>query len=316
MKKSAAILTLSLLATISCSTSRPDSSGGSGASASGTLARYEERRVAMGVQARIVLYADSRARADDAFTGAFARIERLENALSDYRPTSELSRLSESAGGKPREVSADLYAAIERSIEFARSSGGAFDPAVGPLVQLWRQARTDGKPPEAKAIQAALPLSRWEKIELDPAKKTVRLAEAGMRLDLGAIGKGIACDEALAMLRSKGCPSALVEIGGDLSVGDPPPGEKGWTVAAGPRTIQVARQSVSTSGDASQRLELDGVRYSHVVDPRTGMGVTGGVTTTARPPTRCRPRRGCSVPTTAACSSRAWARRSTSTIRG
>ncbi len=234
----------------------------------------------MGVAARIVLYADSRERADDAFQGAFARIETLDAALSDWRPQSELSRLNDAAGGPPRAVSADLLGALERSIAIANASRGAFDPTVGPLVALWREARQRGRLPEKSAIDAALPLVHWQKIELDRPHRTARLAEPGMRVDLGAIGKGIACDEALAILRAKGCASALVELGGDLAVGEPPPGEKAWKVAAGSHLVDVARQAVSSSGDSAQRLEIGEVRYSHVVDPRTGIGVVGGLTTT------------------------------------
>ena len=256
------------------------SAAGDAGTRSTGLARYEERRVAMGVGARIVLYADSRERADDAFRSAFARIEALDAALSDWRRGSELDRLNHAAGGAPSAVSADLFGALERSIAIAKASRGAFDPTVGPLVALWREARASGRPPEKRAIDAALPLVGWEKVELDRPHRTARLAAAGMRLDLGAIGKGIACDEALAILRSKGCASALVELGGDLAVGEPPPGEKEWKVAAGSHLVAVARKAVSSSGDAAQRLEADGIRYSHVVDPRTGIGITSGLTTT------------------------------------
>ncbi len=256
----------------------------SSCSAAGTAApaplRFEERRLAMGSQARIALYASSREQADEAFAAAFARIERLEATLSDWRPDSELSRLNDAAGGPPRPVSADLLAALERSVELARQTGGAFDPTVGPLVVLWRRARAQGHLPRKIAIDAALERTRWDRIEVDDSHRTARLAKPGMRLDLGAIGKGLACDAALAMLRAKGCPVALVEIGGDLAAGDPPPGQGGWTVAAGPRLIQVANQGVAGSGDAEQHLDVDGVRYSHIVDPRTGIGVTGGLTTT------------------------------------
>jgi thiamine biosynthesis lipoprotein len=256
------------------------SAAGDAGTRSTGLARYEERRVAMGVGARIVLYADSRERAEDAFRSAFARIETLDAALSDWRPGSELDRLNHAAGGAPSAVSADLFGALERSIAIAKASRGAFDPTVGPLVALWREARASGRPPEKRAIDAVLPLVGWEKVELDRPHRTARLAAAGMRLDLGAIGKGIACDEALAILRSKGCASALVELGGDLAVGEPPPGEKEWKVAAGSHLVAVARKAVSSSGDAAQRLEADGIRYSHVVDPRTGIGITSGLTTT------------------------------------
>lgn len=245
-----------------------------------TPRRFEERRLAMGVQARIVLYAPSDEIAQSAFVSAFDRIERLESILSDWRPDSELSRLNNAAGGPPLVVSADLWTGLERSLALAEKTSGAFDPTVGPLVALWRQAKADLKLPERVAIDVALARTRWEKVELDPTRRTARLAESGMRLDLGAIGKGLACDEALSLLRARGCPAALVEIGGDLAAGDPPPGKPGWTVAAGPRLLEISHGAVAGSGDAENRIEIAGVRYSHILDPRTGEAIQGGIAMT------------------------------------
>ncbi|MFN0009771.1 MAG: family 16 glycoside hydrolase [Planctomycetota bacterium] len=239
--------------------------------------RFEERRLAMGVQARIVLYAESQLRAQEAFHAAFGRIEELESILSDWRPDSELSRLNDAAGGAPLAVSPVLWTALERSLDLARRSSGAFDPTVGPLVALWRLAKAEGRLPERPAVDLALARTRWEKVELDPAGRTARLPERGMRLDLGAIGQGLACDEALGALRAHGTPAALVDIGGDVAAGDPPPGKAGWAVAAGARVLEIARAAVTCSGDAENRIELAGVRYSHVLDPRTGEAVQGGV---------------------------------------
>ncbi len=237
----------------------------------------------MGVQARVVLYARSQEEAAAGFRTAFARIETLENALSDWRPTSELSALNAAAGGKPRPVSADLYFALERSVAMARATSGAFDPTVGPVVALWRGAeRTGGHAPDAAAIAAAARRTGFEKLELDASHRTARLPEAGMSLDLGAIGKGLACDEALASLAAAGFRSALVEIGGDLAAGDPPPGKTGWTVAEGSRLATIANGGLAGSGDAEQHVDDGGVRYSHIVDPHTGVGLEGSLPTFVR----------------------------------
>ena len=248
--------------------------------------RFEERRVAMGVQARVVLYLTPRQEADvsAAFAAAFERIDRLEFALSDWRPDSELSALNAAAGGPPMPVSPDLFGAIERSLDIARRTEGAFDPTVGPLVALWRTAKSEGRLPDRAAIETALAQTGWSKVELDSARRTARLPEPGMRLDLGAIGKGLACDEALAALRAHGITSALVEIGGDLAVGHAPPGEASWIVAAGGRRLEVRDQAVAASGDAENRIEVGNARYSHVLDPRTGEAVRGGRTSTVIAP--------------------------------
>jgi len=274
MKSSAA----SLLLLAACASSAPSDDTG------GNSRRFEERRLAMGVQARIVLYAPTEGAAQAAFAAAFDRIAHLDAVLSDWKPDSELSRLSDAAGGPPVAVSPDLWTALERSVELARASSGAFDPTVGPLVVLWRRAKAEGRLPERSALDEALSRTGWQKVELDAARRTARLPLAGMRFDLGAIGKGFACDEALAMLRARGCPAALVEIGGDLAAGDPPPGRNRWNVAAGSRLIEIANGCVAASGDAENHLDVAGVRYSHILDPRTGEAVRDGVAMTVVAP--------------------------------
>ena len=236
----------------------------------------------MGVQARVVVYAGSEEEAAAGFRAAFARIEKIEDAISDWRPSSQLAALNAAAGGPARPVSADLYFALERSVAMARATSGAFDPTVGPVVALWRRARTDGHAPDPAKVQEAARATGFDKLELDPAHRTARLAAAGMSLDLGAIGKGLACDEALASLSAAGFRSALVEIGGDLAASDPPPGKAGWTVAEGSRLATIANGGLAGSGDAEQHLDDGGVRYSHIVDPKTGMGLEGSLPTFVR----------------------------------
>lgn len=238
----------------------------------------------MGVEARIVLYAPDEERAAEAARAAFARIARVEDALSDYRETSEVSRLR--SGGRFT-VSDDLWFALERSLYFARESGGAFDATAGELYRLWREARHAGVPPQDDAILHALASTASRRrdpkplISLGAEGGTVRLL-AGLRLDFGGIGQGIAADRALATLREHGIERALVDMSGDIALGDPPPGSDGWTIDAGcgehtSERLVLARRGVSTSGDSEQHLEQDGVRYSHVIDPRSGQAVTNAL---------------------------------------
>lgn len=245
----------------------------------------------MGNDTRIVLYAQSQDEAVDAAAAAYDRFEQLDAALSDYRPSSELMRLCDHAGGPAVHVSKDLFRVLQRSCEVARLSGGAFDPTVGPVVKLWRKARKTHVFPSATELQAARRVTGWRHVILDARKQTVRLTVAGMRLDMGGIAKGFADDEAQLVLRKHGITSALVEAGGDIVVSDPPPGRKGWDIevanpAPGDKTkhLIVSNCAVSTSGDTEQYVEFGGVRYSHIVDPRTGLGLTDriAVTVTAR----------------------------------
>lgn len=253
----------------------------------------------MGVQARIVLYAPDTTTARKAATAAFDRIAALDEIMSDYRVDSELMALSRRAGAGPVEVSADLFTVLSIAQRIAEQSDGAFDVTIGPVVQLWRQARLDGRLPSESARRRALARTGWELLTLDPDTRTVTLHDDSMRLDLGGIAKGYAADAALEMLRENGISRALIEFGGDIVAGDPPPGESGWIITvpglapahegayrgqtfgpeerAGNRTVILRNQAVSTSGDDFQYVVIDGKRYSHVVDPRTGLGLTNHV---------------------------------------
>ena len=247
-------------------------------------AKYEFSEPHMGTLVRIVLYAPSAPAAADAARAAFGRITALDEALSDYRDSSELMRLSRRSGGGPVEVSDDLFRVLRASQEIARESDGAFDVTVGPLSVLWRQARRQGELPDGERLAAARALVGHDKLELDERRRTVRLLEPGMQLDLGGIAKGFAADEAAAILAQRGIARALIAAGGDIVATQPPPGHEGWRIAvasidgadrppAGYLTLRNA--AVSTSGDAEQFLVVDGVRYSHIFDPRTGMALIG-----------------------------------------
>jgi thiamine biosynthesis lipoprotein len=241
--------------------------------------RYQYTQLHMGVQVRLVVYAPDAALAERACAAAYRRIAALEDVMSDYRPTSELMRLCARAGGAAVPVSDDLYRVLEKGQAFAAKSGGAFDMTVAPYVQLWRRARKGGAFPTSAERADAARCVGWRKMRLDARKRTVLLRVPGMRLDLGGIGKGFAGDEALKVLRENGISRALYEAGGDIVVGDAPPGSEGWKIevaATAPEigTLTLTNAAVSTSGDTYQYIEHDGVRYSHILDPRTGLGLT------------------------------------------
>lgn len=250
------------------------------------LERYQYTQLHMGVQVRIVAYAPDRATAERACAAAFARFAVLEDVLSDYRPTSELMRLCARSGGPPVPISDDLFRVLAQAQEMARRSNGAFDITVGPYVALWRAARRTGVLPTLAALRAARARVSWRKLRLDAKRRTAQLLVPGMRLDPGGIAKGYAADRAQAVLRERGITRALVEAGGDVVVSGPPPGETGWQVevAATGRSMRLANAAISTSGDTEQYIKFAGRRYSHVVDPRTGLGLTDRVTATVIAP--------------------------------
>jgi len=254
-----------------------------------TEVRFEYTAPHMGTTARLVVYASNLAQADAGARAAFARMAELEARLSDYREDSEVSTLDRSAGGPAVVVSRDLFEVLSRAQELARRSEGAFDVTAGALSRVWRTARRTGTLPDPAEIVAARGLVGHSHLELLPAARRARLDRPGMRLDLGGIAKGYAADEALRVLKKTRLPRSLVVLGGEVVAGSPPPGLSGWTVAVrtpgpAPEPLLVADAAVSTSGDEEQWLEVDGVRYSHVYDPRTGQALTGrrSVTVVAR----------------------------------
>ena len=253
------------------------------------LARYEFNRPQMGLPFRIVLYAPDAKRATNVAEAVWARIAELNSSLSDYDENSELSRLSRSSGsGQKVLLGWDLGIVLQEAERISRLSGGAFDVTVGPYVQLWKRARRQRELPAADRLATAAASVGWQFVKLESTGISVHplaatLLRPNMRLDLGGIAKGYALDEAAAVLRDQGVARFLVSGGGDMVVGEPPPGEVGWRVevaaldvpgAPPARVLRLRQTALVTSGDFFQRAEIGGVRYSHIVDPRTGIGLT------------------------------------------
>lgn len=247
--------------------------------------RFEFEEPHMGTVFRVMVYDADKEAAITAATAAFKRVRELEAVMSDYSSSSEVMKLcaaNDREPGKAFAVSDDLARVLGHALDVSKLSDGAFDVTVGPLSKLWREARkAKAMPPEADRT-AALAKVGWKNVELDRAKRTVRLKIAGMRLDFGGIGKGFAADEVLALLKKTGHPQSLVAAAGDITVGDAPPGKDGWVVDLEPlgkgkptKAVKLVNASVSTSGDLFQFVEIGGVRYSHLLDPKTGLGLTG-----------------------------------------
>jgi len=255
-------------------------------SAQGVLSEYRE--VHLGMEVRIVLSASvpsDRSAGERAARAAFDRIAALDTVLSDWRASSELRRLGAQPAGPWIAVSPALCNVLALALDVARASDGAFDPTVGPLTALWREARRIGRPIADSARTAALARVGHRFVELDSAAHRVRFLRDSMRLDLGAVAKGWIIDEALTELRRHDVPAALVEAGGDLAVYGAPPGARGWRVSVARPTddtvLVLTAGAVSTSGPAEQWIAgADGLRESHVLVPRTGRGVTDGRTVT------------------------------------
>lgn len=222
----------------------------------------------MGTLFRVVVHGDNAAAAQQAMDAAFARGRDLDAKLSDYRPDSEINRLT---NGR---VSDDLWTVLSAAQRIARESNGAFDVTLGPVIRLWREARRTRRLPSESARARARARTGWQRVHLDDTNRTVRI-DPGTQLDFGGIAKGYAADRMLAVLREHGFPRSLVAAGGDIAVGDAPPGQPGWRIKLDwtNEQLTLTNCAVSTSGDTEQWVEIEGVRYSHIVDPRTGLGL-------------------------------------------
>lgn len=225
---------------------------------------------------------------------AFDRVAGLNSICSDYLPESELNNFARGPSGLPIVVSRDLFDVFQKAIHLSKATRGAFDPTAGPLIRLWRTTKKNGRLPPPGNIDSALRRTGYRHLELDPAASTITKKIDGMLFDLGGIAKGYAADAALQVLREAGHTCVLVAASGDIVVGDPPPGKDGWTIGIEALDLRVApkdmptvilkNQAISTSGDARQFIELDGIRYSHIVSTETGLGLTERIAATVIAP--------------------------------
>lgn len=254
-----------------------------------TWQRFEYVDPEMGVDFHLKFYAPNQAIAERVARLAYKRVEQLNAIFSDYSPSSELNHLCGKPHGKPVRVSSDLFNIIQQSQQLARETVGAFDITAGPSVRLWRQSRKRGQMPAADSLTTATKRVGFQKIQLNPRKRTVTLLASNMQLDLGGIAKGCAVDEAMRILKQNGIRRAFVAASGDMLTSGPPIGSEGWRVEIRAvdefgniylRTIHLKHQALSTSGDTEQFVEINGRRYSHIIDPRTGIGLTNRIAVT------------------------------------
>jgi len=254
------------------------------------LIRFEYLRPKMGVPVRVVLYAETEAVADACAEIVYRRFDEINASMSDYDPASEIHQLGADNDLRFRKnsccddgwrgISDDLFAVLRHSRHYAELSGGAFDVTVSPLVQLWRRAKRLRRMPGRDDIENARALVGTHLWELDDSghEKRIRLHRAKMRFDFGGIAKGYAVDQAFEAVCAEGIRTVLIDAGGDMRLGDAPPGEDGWKIGLTPGHSEesllhktLSNISVCTSGDTFQYFEIDDKRYSHVIDPKTGM---------------------------------------------
>ncbi len=236
--------------------------------------RYHFTHPAMGTLFALTVSTEDSTGLAAAVRAVFARIDGLEDCLSDYQPSSEVNQLTGSTAW--RVVSPDLHQVLSFSQQLARRSGGAFDPTVAPLTKVWRRAFRQQVFPTPAQIEGARAQVQWQQLRIAKRGNRIRLRNPNLSFDLGGVGKGYALDAAAEVLRQAGFPAFLVDGGGDLLLGERPTDAPGWRVAFPDVTVEetLSHTAVVTSGAAYRYLEWEGVRYSHLIDPRTGYGVT------------------------------------------
>jgi thiamine biosynthesis lipoprotein len=251
------------------------------------LQRFEFSEPQMGTTFHFILYAESEAKGKEAARAGFDRAKQLNTIFSDYDEKSELVQLCSKAGTGTVTVSPTLADILQKSKTWSERSDGTFDITVGPLVTLWRRARRTRELPNPTALEAAKALVGYQHMQIQGNQVT--LAKPKMKLDLGGIGKGYAADEVQKIFKEHGVTSALVAAGGDIRVTERPPGSEGWIVTVAPlekvnkdfpARLILENAGVSTSGDIEQYLEINGVRYSHIIDPKTSLGLVGRMSAT------------------------------------
>jgi thiamine biosynthesis lipoprotein len=244
----------------------------------------------MGTIFRIQVFAMDEQVARLAAESAFAKAHRMDFLLSDYRQDSELMELFRKPVGVDYPVAREITEVLSRSLQIHRLSNGAFDVTIGQLTREWRRAARTGRLPSERRLGKALRSRGMECLRLRKDEGTLSFEKSGLLIDLGGIAKGYTADRMLEVLQNRGCPVAVVSAGGDLRVGAAPPGEPGWNIIVRPFgadtedsqavRIMVAECGVSTSGSVNQFVEINGRRYSHIVDPRIGLGIAPGLACT------------------------------------
>ena len=246
------------------------------------LIRYEASHPAMGTVFTLVVYGPDREYLAEVASEVFDGIDQLDGQMSNYQPTSELSRINREAARGPVLVEPQLFRLIQDSVRTSAETGGAFDITVGPLMKTWGFFRGRGRLPAPAEIAAALKHVGYRNLELNTAERTLRFQRGGMEIDLGGIAKGYAVDQAVEILRSRGIRSALVSSGTSSAYAlGSPPGERGWQITVrspydarkAADIVRLRNFSLSISGDYERFFRIGGKLYCHIMDPRTGRPV-------------------------------------------
>jgi FAD:protein FMN transferase len=258
------------------------------AQGSDDVRRFEFAHSGMGSLFTIVVYGTDLIRAEKTANSSFVLVDSLNLIMSDYNPESELMKLSKLSGnGKWIKVSEPLFDIITRSLDWSEWTDGSFDITIGVYTQLWRRAGRKEELPDSVSLKKASDVFGYRNIKINRKKRAVKLIRSGMQLDLGGIAKGYTVDRIFELFVQNGFKNVLVDGGGDIRTGGPPPGSDGWKIVIENQTMGdslalLSNSAIATSGDLFRYTEINGNRYSHIIDPQTGYGVTTPRTVTVK----------------------------------
>jgi thiamine biosynthesis lipoprotein ApbE len=263
------------------------------------LKLFKKASLSMGTLFEINAYVSDKYKAEKTFSDVFKELNRLDYLMSNYKNDSELSKINKNAATEPADCNKELAYVIEQSLHYSDITDGAFDITIGPLMKKWGFFKKQGQIPDKGEIESTLQSVSYKNIIIEETAKksllkdpitvkTVFFKNAGTEIDLGGIGKGYAVDNAINVLKQNGINSALVNFAGNIYTYGTPPGKNSWVIGLQhPRksegllgTFEIKNKAVSTSGDYEKFFTINGKRYSHIIDPRTGNPVKGIVSVT------------------------------------
>jgi len=250
----------------------------------GHLHRYEAGRMSMACEYAIEAWGRDLDALPRIVDEAFDEVDRIDRLMSHYKANSPLSRVNREAAQHPVAVEPELFEFIVDAMRYHRESGGTFDITVGPLMKAWGFFRGDGRMPSEDELAAARRLVGGTHVTLDPVSRTIAFDEPGVELDLGGIAKGYAVDRVVELLKRRQIATALVSAGGSTIYGlGAPPSTGGWQVELQDPidsrktafAITLKDRALSVAGSSEKAFDVEGVRYSHIMDPRTGRPAQG-----------------------------------------
>ena len=244
---------------------------------------YKRKLSMLGSPFEISVVANDSIKANEYSNLAINEVKRIENLISDWIPTTQISEINKNAGIQPVKVDEEVFDLVERAIKISKLTNGAFDISYASMDKIWRFDGSMKEMPTPEAIKKSVERIGYQNIILDKENKTIFLKLTGMKLGLGGIGQGYIADKVKELLQSKGCSSGLVNVSGDINTWGKQPNGELWTVGiVNPMnknkvfaTFPLDDSAVETSGSYEKFVSFNGIRYSHIIDPRTGYPATG-----------------------------------------